>query len=289
MELRHLRYFVAVADEGSFTRAASRLNTVQPSLSRQIRDLEEHVGARLLERTSRRISLTAAGVILLAEARLLLEHSEMALERVRQAAKANAHSLSLGFVPGVEIEELPRVMGAVGGSLGSGEIVLRSLPSPLLISALRERRVDAGFIRPSKQSQGLMAKIIRRERLIVALPVNHPLAAEASLNIRQLVGAPMIGVSASDAPVLFDIIQTYAARHGVEFTSAYESENLVMALSLISTAGGICLLPQRSTLLFPKGVVAVELDGDAPTIELALAWHHENTSPALSAFLQHFA
>jgi LysR family hca operon transcriptional activator len=228
--------------------------------------------------------------VLLDEARLLLDHAARAVDRARQAGRAKAGSLSLGFVPGVEIEELKRVMDALGGAPDpdNAEITLRSLSSPVLIAALRERQLDVGFIRPSLQSRGLMARIIRRERLIVALPAHHPLAGEARVDIRQLVGEPMIDVTARHAPVLFDAIQAYSARCGVVLTPAYESENLMMALSLISTVGGVCLLPEQSVRLFPPGIVAVELDGDPPTIELALAWHPENTSPALAAFLRHF-
>jgi len=288
MELRHLRYFIAVADEGSFTAAAARLHTVQPSLSRQIRDLEEHVGTRLFERTSRRVALTPAGRVFLEEARLVLEQSERMLDRTRQAGRAQAGALSLGFIPGVEIEELSRVMDALSGGPDENEIVLRSLSSPMLIAGLHEQQLDAGFIRPSLQSQGLRMRTIRRERLVVALPADHPLAAQPSIAIGQLAGQRLIDVTARHAPVLFDVIQAYGAEHGVALTPAYQSENLMMALSLISTVGGICLLPELSARLFPAGVVAVPLAGDPPTIELALAWHPDNRSPALASFLRHF-
>lgn len=288
MELRHLRYFIAVAEEGSFTSAARRLHTSQPSLSRQIQDLEHIVGTALLTRTSRRVALTDAGQVFLDEGRLVIAQANRTLERTRLAAQAHIDTLSVGFIPGVEVEELQHVMEALEGSPHQSQIVLRSKSSPELIASLQERVLDIAFIRPSPQCEGLELRMIRRERLIVAVPAEHRLAARPSLNVVDLVKEPLIDVTSRHAPVLFDTIQAYAASEGVRLAPTYQAENLMMALSLISTVGGICLLPELSGRLFPAGVVAVPFAGEAPTIELALAWHPQNTAPALVEFLQRF-
>jgi LysR family hca operon transcriptional activator len=288
MELRHLRYFVAVAEAGNFTLAAERLHTVQPSLSRQIRDLEAHIGAPLLERTSRRVQMTAAGRLFLDEARLVLAQADRAVERAREAARAQSARLALGFVPGVEVEQLERVMHSVHGELQQVELALQSRSSPMLIAELHARRLDAAFIRPSAQADGLALKTIRREALIAALPARHRLAKRRRIGVAQLAGEPMIDVMREHAPVLDEAIQAYAARAGVALHWSYKSENLMLALSLISTVGAVCLLPEHAMRLFPPGVVGVALDADAPTIELALAWHPGNASPALARFLASF-
>jgi LysR family hca operon transcriptional activator len=288
MELRHLRYFIAVAEEGSFTRAARRLHTAQPSLSRQVQDLEQIVGSALLTRSSRRVALTGVGQVFLDDARLVIAQANRALERARLTAQSDVDTLSIGFIPGVEVEELRHVMDALEGGPQQSRIVLRSQSSPALIESLRERLLDVAFVRPSAECYELEVRIIRREGLIVALPATHRLAARSNLNVGELAGEPLIDVTSHHAPVLFDTIEAYAASQGVTLASTYQAENLMMALSLISTVGGICLLPERSVRLFPGGVVAVPFAGEAPTIELALAWHPQNFSHALKEFLRRF-
>lgn len=288
MELRHLRYFVAVAEAGSFTAAAERLHTVQPSLSRQIRDLEAHVGAALFARTTRHVELTEAGRVFLDEARLTLAQAERAVERARKAARRQPDRLTLGFVFGVEAEQLIRVMNALHGDLQPVELSMHSQSSPMLITELKERKIDAAFIRPSRESQELNVLHLHDERLIVALPSGHRLAGRKGISIAQLASEPFISVTQKHAPVLYDTIHGYAAKHGVKLHAAYESENLMMAISLISSVGALSILPEHSTRLFPAGIVALPLAEEAPAIELALAWHPENQSPALATFLKAF-
>lgn len=287
MELRHLRYFVAVAEERSFTHAAERLNTVQPSLSRQIKDLEEEIGTRLLTRTSRTVELTGAGRLLLEEARAILRHVGLALERTRAAGRSKPHHLKIGFIIGTEIDELSRVIGLLQDR-EDVEISLRSNTSPAIIEDILQGGLDAGFIRPAPRAAGLRQHVVRRDRLIVALPETHPLAAGREIDVRQLQDMPMIDAAAAQAPVLFEVVQSYAHHHGVEMKPAYTSENLMMAFSLIKNAGGAAILPASSKALFPAGITAVELTGEPPHIELALAWDPMNHAPELAGFLRLF-
>jgi LysR family hca operon transcriptional activator len=289
MELRHLRYFVAVAELGGFTAAAAHMHTAQPSLSRQIRDLEGHIGTPLFARTSRHVQLTEAGRVFLDEARLTLAQAERSVERARQVAGDQARNLTLGFVFGVEAELLIGVMNAVQGAQQAVGLTMHTQSSPVLITELKERQIDAAFIRPSSQAQGLRIQTLRTEKLIAAVPADHALATQSSINLAQLAGAQIIGLPREHAPVLYDAIQDYADRHGVVLQPVYHSETLMMALSLINSVGGVCLLPERSSLMFPQGVVAVPLIEETPLLELALAWHPDNSSSALAAFLTAFA
>ncbi len=288
MELRHLRYFVAVAETASFTAAAERLHTAQPSLSRQIRDLEAHIGTDLFARSSRHVELTNAGRAFLDEARLTLAQAERAVEKARQAAREQSARLTLGFVFGVEAEELLRVMKAMRGELEHVALATHSQTSPMLIAELKERKIDAAFIRPSLQSAGLAVTILRSEPLVAALPAGHHLVGKRHVHIKQFAKEPFINVTRQHAPVLYDATQAYAAKHGVTLHAAYESENLMMAISLISTVGGVGILPQHSVKLFPPGVVAMPFADEPPMVELGLAWHPENRSTVLSAFLRAF-
>lgn len=287
MELRHLRYFTAVAEERSFTRAAERLNTVQPSLSRQIKDLEEEIGTPLLVRTSRTVELTRAGELLLEESRAILRHVGLALDRTRAAGRPERRHLKVGFIIGTEIDELSRVIALLQEEEGI-EISLRSNTSPLIIEDILAGRLDIGFIRPAPQAAGLRQHVVRRDRLIVALPDGHPLAAQPAIDIHQLQSVPMIDAAAAHAPVLFETIRSYGLLRGVELKPAYTSENLMMAFSLIKSAGGAALLPASAKALFPASIIAVELLGDPPQIELAIAWEPTSHKPDLDNFLRAF-
>lgn len=288
MELRHLRYFVGIAEAGSFTAAAERLHKTQPSLSRQMRDLEVQIGTPLFERNSRPLTLTPAGAVLLEEARQLLAQANVALARTRDAAHGLHRRLTLGFMPGIEAQQLGRVLDILSGRQASLELETLSRPSPILIEELQARRLDAAFIRLSAHAQGLNSRTILSEPLVAILPTDHPLAQEDCLDLEQLADQPFIQVSHLHAPVLHDIVQAYAAAQGIALKSAHESENLLMALSLVRSSGGFCLLPEYAQALCPPGLVAKPLAADAPHIELALAWHPENSSAALGLFLQAF-
>jgi LysR family transcriptional regulator, hca operon transcriptional activator len=288
LELRHLRYFVAVAEAGSFTLAAERLHTVQPSLSRQIRDLEAHIGTPLFVRTTRTMQLTEAGKVFLDEARLVLAQADRAVERARRAAAARSEHLAIGFLPGVESQQLARITNWLQRQSEHIELAVRSRPSPVLIEDLHAQRLDAAFIRPSQQAQGLKLLTISREKLIVALPATHPLANNASISLAQLAEEALVDVTHEHAPVLYAAIKAFSEREGVVLRWAYASEDLLTALSLISTAGALCLLPENAASVFPPEVRGVALSGDTPTIALALAWHPENTSAPLLRLLQAF-
>lgn len=284
MELRHLRYFIAVAEQGSFTRAADKLHTVQPSLSRQIKELEEQIGTALLERTSRHVRLTEAGKVFLEEAKQILHHVNRMVERTQQAARQK-QKLVIGFLPGSEPVQLKWVMKALRQHPDI-ELVMQNQSSPSLIDALHERRLDAAFIRPSSQATSLCQHIVMHDPLIVALPSQHPLTRYDAIPIEALRHEPLINVMKEQSPVLFDTTMAYASEHGVELDFAFKSENLGMALSLISTMGGIGLLPSQAISLFPPGVSHRPLQGTPPSITLALAWHPDNMTFSLRTLLE---
>lgn len=288
MELRHLRYFVSIAEAGSFTAAAERLHKTQPSLSRQMRDLEEQIGTPLFERTNRPLTLTPAGAVLLEEAKQLLAQANAALARTREAAHGLHRRLTLGFMPGIEAQQLGRVLEVLSGGLAALELETLSRPSPILIEELQARRLDAAFIRLSAHTQGLNSRTVLSEPLVAILPARHPLAQEECLDLARLADQPFIQVSHLHAPVLHDIVQAYVAAQGIVLQSAHESENLLMALSLVRSSDGFCLLPEYAQALCTPELVAKPLTADVPHIELALAWHPENSSAALSLFLKAF-
>ena len=284
MELRHLRYFIAVAEEGSLTHAAERrLHTAQPSLSRQIRDLELEVGVKLLQRGARGIELTAAGRVFLDHARLALVQVEAAGEAARRAAQPD-RAFVIGFLTGHEVVWLPEVLRILREEAPGIEITLSSQSSPELAGALMRGKVDVAFLRREALAPGLAFRFLIKEPLVVVLPTGHRLAARKDIRPHDIAGETYIAPTRA-APVLKSVIDAYAAKAGIVLRPAYDAENLSSAMSLVASTGGVTLLPLYAKNLLSAAVVVRPLQGEAPTIELVMGYNRSNTAPLLKRFL----
>src|ERR1700694_815511 len=214
MELRHLRYFIAVAEAGSVTVAAQRmLHTSQPSLSRQIRDLEHEVGAQLLTRRARGIELTPAGRAFLDHARSVLSQVETASEAARRVAHPAKPCFSMGFLTGHELTWMPESLQILRDELPNIDVMISSQYSPLLADGLSKGKIDAAFLRREKGVPGLAFRSLVKEPLVVVLPSDHRLAALKAISPRALVGETFVSV-ANTAPVLRGVIDDYLKRSG---------------------------------------------------------------------------
>jgi len=243
MELRHLRYFVAVVEEGSLTVAAERrLHTAQPSLSRQIRDLEYEVGAQLLTRSARGIELTAAGRAFLAHARLALAQTEAAVEAARRAAQPAKPSFALGFLTGQEMDWLPEAIHILKDELPNIDVTVSSDYSPRLADDLTRGKLDLAFLRPERQMPALAYKVVMTEALVVVLPSDHRLASRKAIAIEDIANETFLGMSKT-APSLQVVIDDYLKRSGVNIRAEHEIDNLGMAMSLVASTRGVTLLP----------------------------------------------
>jgi LysR family transcriptional regulator, hca operon transcriptional activator len=286
VELRHLRYFIAVAETGSMTEAAEqRLHTAQPSLSRQIRDLEAELGVTLLIRGARGVELTPAGKVFLDHARMVFLQVEAATEAARRAAEPAKTSFTIGFLSGYEMDWLPPVMSILRDELPDIDVVITSQESPNLAAALVRGKIDVAFLRPEKQASGLAYRLLRKDPLIVVMPADHRLAAQDSISPEEIVGETLIGVPAWNAPQLRAVTDRYAAQIGIDLTPDHEALNLSMGFSLIASTGGIGLLPLYARKLMPNSVVSRPIRGAPPMIDLVLGYSEANTSPLLK-FLQ---
>ena len=286
MELRHLRYFVAVAEEGSLTVAAQkRLHTAQPSLSRQIHDLELELGVQLLIRGPRGIELTPSGRVFLDHARVALLQVEAAGEAARRAAQPAKSSFAIGFLTGYEMDWLPAVMGILRTQLVSTEVTIHSQDSPDLAAGLMRGKLDLAFLRPEKQAPGLKFKLLRHDPVVVLMPRDHPLAARSSIRPQDMAGASYIGVSATRAPTLRAAIGDYFRRNGLALKAEHQAENLAMAISLVASTGGVSLIPLYAQNLLPKTVVSRPIHGVAPMVDLVLGYSDANTSVLLKFLL----
>ena len=290
MELRHLRYFVAVAEEGSFTQAAEkRLHTAQPSLSRQIRDLEAMLKVQLITRGSRGLVLTPAGHVFLEHARLILAQVDTAIAAARDAQKPAKTRFTVGFLTGHEIGWLPQVLRVLGGLLEKTELIIHSASSPELLQALVQEQMDVAFVRPDDTLAELQFRPLIHEELFALLPADHRLARCPDIRISDIATEPFISFSASYSPALRRVIDDYLGRSGIDVTPMHEAETLPMVISFVLSTRGVTILPAYMRRLLPESVVGRPLAGEPPTIPLVLACNRSNTSPLLQHLLGHAA
>jgi LysR family hca operon transcriptional activator len=284
MELRHLRYFIAVAEMGSVTEAAGRrLHTSQPSLSRQIRDLEHQVGAELLSRSVHGVELTAAGKAFLDHARLALMHADAAAETARRAAQPARKTFAIGFLTGHEMNWLPQAMHVLHGQLKNIQVTISSDYSPDLAEALARGRLDLAFLR-AEPGYDLRYHVVDREPLIVLMPRDHRLTAREAVRPQDLPGEIFIGGS-NKATVLRTVTDDYLRRSGLDIKLDHGVDNMAMAMSLVASTRGLALMPAYAKNLLPASVVSRPLEGEAPTIDVAVGYSKSNTSPILKLFL----
>ena len=285
MELRHLRYFVAVAEEGSLTVAAEkRLHTAQPSLSRQMRDLEDQVGVALLTRSVRGVELTAAGRAFLDHARLALTQVEAAVEAARRAAEPLKPTFALGFLTGTEIDWLPKAMRILHDQLPNMKLTIASQYSPDLAAELMRGRLDAAFMRREEQ-ESLAYRRVVAEPLFMVFPSDHRLAAQETVDLPDIVGETFVITVEYGADFARSLITGYLERSGLDIKPAHEVDNLAHAVSLIASTRAVMLMPAYARNLLPWSVTSRPLPGNAPTIDLVVGYDKANTSPILKLFL----
>src|ERR1700685_1022569 len=285
MELRHLRYFIAVAEAGSLTVAAQQtLHTSQPSLSRQIRDLEDEVGAQLLTRRARGIELTPAGRAFLEHARSVLAQVEAATEAARRVAHPTKPCFSMGFLTGHELTWMPEALQILRDELPYIDVMISSQYSPLLADGLSKGKIDAAFLRREQGALDLAFRLLVKEPLVVVLPSNHRLASLKAIRPQDLAGETFVTVSHT-APVLRGVIDNYLKRSGVKITPAHAADHVTMGMSLIASTGGVGLLPAYAQNFLPSSITSRPLKGAAPTVELVLGYKKSNDSPILKLLL----
>jgi LysR family hca operon transcriptional activator len=286
VELRHLRYFVAIAETGSLTVAAEKkLYTSQPSLSRQIKDLEDQVGTPLLSRSSRGVVLTDAGKAFLDHARLALNQVDAAVEAARRAAQPAKQRFSMGFLTGQEMTWLPEAMRVLRADLPNIDVTVSSDYSPDLGEAVARGRLDVAFMR-AEPDFDLAYRRVSKERLVALMPSDHPLTARTFVRAKDLIGQPFIAM-ANKARVLRSVIDQYLEHEGVAITPSQLVDITAMVMSLVASTRGIALIPSYVEPLMPWSVVSRPLADNSPTIDLVVGYSESNQSPILQLFLSH--
>ena len=279
MELRHLRYFVAVADEGSVSGAArSRLNTAQPSLSRQLKDMEKELGVELFDRRARGVVLTRSGRLFLGHVRQVLKQLDDAVGIVRDAPMV----IRVGIIPGLETFVLPQFRNLAREMAGEVDIEVTSAASTALLQDLKDGNLDLAFARPSTAELDLHFKPIEHHRISVFLKVEHPLASLPSLTFSDLVGHTYISVSRRIAPFLRGAIDAWGQQRGLALTPVHIAADIASAFSLVMATDGFSLMPDYAERLVPATLTMRPLvDGPAPLM-LTIAYRPMISSPVQS-------
>jgi DNA-binding transcriptional LysR family regulator len=286
VELRHLRYFVAVAEELHFGRAAVRLQMAQPPLSQQIQALERELGVALLHRTTRRVSLTGAGTAFLMQARRVLEQTERAVRTAQRTGNGEIGHLAIGFVPSADLDILPRALRLFRARFPGAEVELHSLLPGQQIEALREGQIHLGILRLPIDDRGLVLKSIQREPMVAALPAKHPLARCARIRMADFKDEAMIVFPRRTAPGHYDWLLGTCYRLGFTPRVLHETESLQTNIGLIAGGFGVSLLPASIRNLRRAGVVYRNLVPPVPQVEMAAAYLRENPSDMGQAFLE---
>jgi LysR family hca operon transcriptional activator len=279
VELRHLRYFIAVAEELSFTRAAARLRTAQPSLSQQIRQLEESVGAKLLDRSRQHVGLTNAGRIFLQQAKDILARVEHAGRLAKQAADGRAGELSVGTFPSADVRILPALRPLVAEHMPDLRLILHSKYAVEPIAGLQSGTLDVAFVRGPLEADGLESMELLREQLVIVLPSHHALARRKVIPVKSLDDLPCITMERRLSPALHDAAVAIYREAKIRMHAVSRADNVLGHLKLVQEGLGFALLPDSISSLLPPGVTFRPLDCDpVPTVSLLVVWKSGNSS-----------
>jgi len=285
MELRHLRYFQAVAEELHFGRAAARVRTAQSSFSAQIRDLEEEIGVQLLHRTKRQVHLTDAGRIFLVQVRATLKQVDQAVSAAKRAKQGQAGTLTIGFVPSADCISFPEILRIFRQQYSDVQIDLRNLTASEQIDALRQGELDIGFFRPVRLDRVLTSEKILQEPVVVVLPRKHRLLAKPELSLEDVGAEQLILCSRLHAPLQHDVIIARFRAANLVPNISLETDHIQTVLGLVAAGIGISLLPASVENLRAPGLRYRPLRKPAPMMEMAVAYRRDDPSRVLANFL----
>jgi DNA-binding transcriptional LysR family regulator len=286
VELRHLRYFVAVAEELHFGRAARRLGIAQPPLSLQIQKLEAELGIALLERTSRRVQLTPAGRVLLDEGRQILADVSAAADAVRRAARGETGSLTVAFAASVMFLSLPRIIRRFREQFPAVRLELRELATGSQLVALRTGELDIGFLREPPADEELATETLMKERLLLALSKRHELATRKRLRLADVANEDFVLFPRELAPGLHRHVLAVCAEAGVHPRVVQTSRELYTTVSLVEAGVGVTIIPESVRKMGWRGVRYYPIGSPAATTRIDAAWRADNPSPIVPAFLE---
>lgn len=285
MELRHLHYFIAVAEELHFSRAAERLHISQPPLSQQIRALEDELGVKLFERTKRHVQLTEAGKVFLERSYLVLAQLEQAIEVTQRIGRGEVGRLAIGFVDSAMYTVLPEILRIFRERFPAVELRLHELTTQEQIHALHQNQIDLGVVRSAIIEPGLSTECVLQESLVLALPQTHPLAAQVKVSLSVLADESFILFPAKLGPVFYEQIIQICQQAGFRPKVVQEAVQMQTIVGLVAAGMGIAFVPASMQNFHRSGVIYRPLQEQTPQSGLYLAWRQHDSSPVIRAFL----
>lgn len=286
MDLRQLKYFVTVAEELSFVRAARRLHMSQPPLSHQIKALEEELGVELLFRNQREVKLTDAGRVFLREGRELLERSQAVAHRTRQAAAGEDATLRIGMATSALFHVLPELLRRLEARFPRMKIAVTDMNSDEQVRSLAVDRIDLGFIHARNDLRGLKSLPVVIDSFAIAVPASHPLAERPSLGLRDLESDPVVAFSREHAPALFDALIASCRQEGFSPRIAHVARHPASLLQMVSVGLGVSIVPRAYAAQPTAGVVFRALPPMAGRLQIDVIWREGNPAPAVGRVIR---
>jgi DNA-binding transcriptional LysR family regulator len=287
MELRHLRYFVAVAEQENVSRAALKLHVSQPGLSRQVRDLEDEIGFQLFERSAKSLKLTDAGKVFLTEAHAVLQRVEDAVKKARAAVGGARGEIHVGYAPSLTVQILPPMLRAFQGEFPHVHVKLHDLSSEEMLDQLGTRKLQVALtVRPpAKMPRGLAFVEIARYAMVVAVAPSHPLAKLKAVLLQQVAPEPLIGLNRKDYPEYHGEMKKLFAAAGLKPNFAEEHEGGTGIIAAVEAGRGIALVPSSLACIVGTRVKLIPLKPALPPILVGALWLKENDSELVKKFI----
>ncbi|HBO72166.1 MAG TPA: RpiR family transcriptional regulator [Acinetobacter sp.] len=286
MELRHLRYFITVAEELNFSKAAIKLHTAQPSLSQQIKDLEDDVGVQLFHRTKRKVELTEEGHVFLEQARLTLNQADKAVTMARQVAAAKVQFLRIGFVPSAEIRIFPYIIPRLRVKIPKLQIRTLNLKESDQINELKKGDLDIIFINQDFQNDTFASQLVLKEPLIFMLPKRHPLANVDEITTDQLNGLDLTILSHKLSQPLAKTILQFIDQHQIKFKTIHEANGIAESIEAVDSGQSCAILPSYMQALATEKVVVKALNHALPCLDVFMSFNKISSNETTEQFLE---
>ena len=287
MELRHLRYFVAVAAEENVSRAALKLHVSQPGISRQIRGLEDEIGFQLFERSAKSLKLTEAGKVFLAEARAVLLHAEDAVKKARAVSGGMSGEINVGYAPSLTVQILPASLRKFQGRFPNVRVALHDLSTEEMLAQLGEKKLDVALTvcPPAKQLRGLQCEELARYAMCVAVAPKHPLTKLKSVSLGQISREPLIAYSRKDYPEYHEMLGKLFAPVGRQPRIAGEHDGATSLIAAVESGRGLALVPECLACMVGARLKLLFLRPALPPIPVAAIWRREADGSLVEKFI----
>ncbi|MDQ8953718.1 LysR substrate-binding domain-containing protein [Acinetobacter rudis] len=287
MELRHLRYFVTVAEELNFSKAALRLHTAQPSLSQQIKDLEKRLGIQLFNRTKRKVELTSEGESFLPYAQSTLLQADLTIQKTQKVANELSNCLSISFGPVAELKIFPNILPSLRFDYPDLKLNLQSMNEIQQQKALEAGQIDIGFIRENLTGPDLRSCLLFREKLIFLLPKTHPLCRYETIPIRALDHEALIIASVEHAPTLHRSVMHFAKQHNIKFNFIQHAGNILFNINSVNMGLGCAILPSYIEPMIKNhpNIAIRSLEIEPPLIDLFMSYNTKNNQKNIEIFI----